>query len=431
MSFTRRWFDPIRSRWFFGRPFRQRRLSSREGITVYLRFDDAYSYLLVQLLPQLVELLKPQLKPLNIVLCIQASSSPNGLSVQAWQDYMLNDASALAIQHRFVFDKKNIQIPNHTRIQQAIDILKASPLRGTDYLRLLQDIFHMLWQNQQGKLSTLHYMATRRQHMPANLNNHGSVAIRFVDEPIQSAFLLFGSRHYRAIDDFLSLTRRLKQQKLLNNEPIFLINQVEWGEHLVNDPESLSEIQALHATLDIYVALEDPISWLILAYIKRELVDYYNLCLQVHPLPHQGRDEFDWGRIARLAYRTEVDIAPFCRPTQTGVLHLASILYGIDVEARSDALLDMLQGIWCKGLDADFVPHLQQLKPDPNKCLTLDLTQAQAWLQANQAACQRYQQPDLPVMVLQIGQQQHVFNSLYRVWRIESLLAEVLSAQVV
>ena len=80
MSLLRRWLDPIRSSWFFNRPFRQRRLSSRDGMSVYLRFDDAYSYLLVQLLPELVELLKPHLKPLNIVLCSQASPPPNGLT---------------------------------------------------------------------------------------------------------------------------------------------------------------------------------------------------------------------------------------------------------------------------------------------------------------------------------------------------------------
>lgn len=441
MSLLRRWLDPIRSSWFFNRPFRQRRLSSRDGMSVYLRFDDAYSYLLVQLLPELVELLKPQLKPLNIVLCSQASPPPNGLTEQAWQHYMLDDARALAAQHRFIFDPKNKQIPSAALIQQAKEILKLSPLRGLDYLHLLQDVFHMLWQHQQGKLNTLHYMATQRHKVASvrtqntiNENQSDAVVRRFIDEPIHTAFLLFGGRHYRAIDDFLRLTRRLKKQHLLNGEPIFLINHIDWGEHLVNEPELLSDIQALHASLDIYLALEDPISWLMLAYIKRELVDYYNLSLCVHPLPYQGRDDFDWGLMARLARRTEVDIAPFCRPTETGVLNIASILCRIDVDARSDALLVILQKIWCKGRDADFAPHLQKMMPTmistpqitPQQNGVSDLQQAQLWLENNQVACSAYQQPDLPVMVLKIGEQQHVFNSVYRVWRIESLLADSL-----
>lgn len=435
MSLARRWLDPIRSRWFFNRPYRQRQLPSRHGITVYLRFDDAYSYLLVQLLPQLEELLIARLKPLRIVICSRAGPLPDGLTAQAWQQYMLDDAAVLAAQHRFVFNINETlrpSLPSAALIQQASTVLKSSPLRGTDYLQLLQDVFHMLWQNQQGKLNTLHYMATRRT---ARLNAAKSMseqpAIRFVDEPLASGFLRFGGRSYRAIDDFLRLTRRLKQQKLLNNEPIFLINHIEWGEHLVNDPESLNEVQALRARLDIYLALEDPVSWLILAYIKRELVDYYNISLNVYPLPYQGRDEFDWGLTARLSRRIEVDIAPFCRPDQAATLNLAHIVYGVAQEQRSELLLDMLKCVWCKGLDASFAPHAQRLTAmaqdySSSGLPAPDLSATEAWLASNQVACKAYQQPDLPVMVLHIGEQQHVFNSLYRVWRIESLLADAL-----
>lgn len=439
MSLARRWLDPIRSRWFFNRPYRQRHLSSRHGITVYLRFDDAYSYLLVQLLPQLEELLVDRLKPLKIVMCSQASPPPNGLSAPAWQHYMLDDAAALAMQHRFVFDVNDslrASLPSAALMQQATDILKTSPLCDSDYLHLLQDIFHMLWQNQKGKLNTLHHMASQRPVVPSAVHPSAphSLSIRFADEAIASGFLLFGGRHYRAIDDFLRLTRRLKQQKLLNNEPIFLINHIEWGEHLVNDPESLNEVQALHARLDIYLALEDPVSWLILAYIKRELVDYYNLSLTVHPLPYQGRDDFDWGLIARLSRRTEIGIAPFCRPTQAAVLNLSRILYSVEEEQRAETLLDLLKCIWCKGVDASFAPHLQRLTAMVQEAAGAPLTavdpaQVQANLATNQAICDGYQQPDLPVMVLQIGEQQQVFNSLYRVWRIESLLVEALDMQ--
>ena len=65
-----------------------------------------------------------------------------------------------------------------------------------------------------------------------------------------------------------------------------------------------------------------------------------------------------------------------------------------------------------------------QITPQQNG--VSDLQQAQLWLENNQVACSAYQQPDLPVMVLKIGEQQHVFNSVYRVWRIESLLADSL-----
>ncbi len=37
-----------------------------------------------------------------------------------------------------------------------------------------------------------------------------------------------------------------KTTKLLTGNPIFLINHIEWREHLINDAEALNEIQALH-----------------------------------------------------------------------------------------------------------------------------------------------------------------------------------------
>lgn len=133
----------------------------------------------------------------------------------------------------------------------------------------------------------------------------------FTDEPVRAAYFEFGGRKYHAVDDLLRLTRRLKQQKLLTGNPIFLINHIEWREHLINDAEALNEIQALHPELDVFIALEDPMSWLLLAYIKEELADYYDIQLKVYPLSYRGRDWFDWSLATRVSKRTEVAFTPF------------------------------------------------------------------------------------------------------------------------
>ena len=64
MSLLRRWFDPIRSSWFYQKPTRQEVLSTEHGLSIYLRLDDVYSYLAVQQLPQLEEILRDDLKAL-------------------------------------------------------------------------------------------------------------------------------------------------------------------------------------------------------------------------------------------------------------------------------------------------------------------------------------------------------------------------------
>ena len=87
MSLLRRWFDPLRSSWFYQKPTRQVELSTEQGLTIHLRLDDVYSYLAVQLLPQLEEILSPELKPLKVVISSQRGEIPNQMSFEEWQNY--------------------------------------------------------------------------------------------------------------------------------------------------------------------------------------------------------------------------------------------------------------------------------------------------------------------------------------------------------
>jgi len=105
MSLLRRWFDPIRSSWFYQKPSRQAVLPTENGLSIYLRLDDVYSYLAVQQLSQLDEILSDELKPLKIIISHTSSEPPNSMTQEEWQHYCLNDAKILANQHRFAFDE--------------------------------------------------------------------------------------------------------------------------------------------------------------------------------------------------------------------------------------------------------------------------------------------------------------------------------------
>ncbi len=240
-----------------------------------------------------------------------------------------------------------------------------------------------------------------------------------------ASYFEFGERKYHAVDDLLRLTHRLKQQKLLTGNPIFLINHIEWREHLISDAEELNEIQALDPELDLYIALEDPISWLLLAYIKEELANFYNIHLNVYPLSYHGRDFFDWGLATRLSKRTEVKFTPFCRPTQQATFDMAQLFYSVPEEQRVEAIYRILQAVWTKGKDLSFKSHFDQIKRDLeiNELSTEDIT---AKLKENDILCEMKSQPDFPVLELRIDGQSYVFNSLYRVWMIESIFSNVL-----
>lgn len=418
MSLLRRWFDPIRSRWFYQKPSRQAVLPTDQGLRIYLRLDDVYSYLAVQQLVQLNEILSEELKPLKVIISRQDTEPPNAMSAIDWQQYCLNDAKILARQHRFGFDDQP-EIPSTEALQQATTILKNTPLREQDFLHLLEDVFHMLWQQQYGKLRTLYVMASQHriaQDYPERIFN---------DIPVAASYFEFGGRKYQAVDDLLRLTRRLKQQKLLTGNPIFLINHIEWREHLINDGEALTEVQALHPELDLYLALEDPMSWLLLAYIKEELANYYNIQLKVYPLSYQGRDWFDWSLATRVSKRTEVAFTPFCRPTREATYEMARLFYSLPEDQQVDGIYQILQQVWTRGKDPSFRLHFQRLQKQ------LQLTQIteqdiEALLKQNDSLCQQKHQPDFPVLELRIDGQCYVFNSLYRVWMIESIISNVL-----
>ena len=422
MSVFRRWFDPIRSRWFYQKPSRQEVLPTDKGLSIYLRLDDVYSYLAVQQLPQLHEILSEELKPLKVMISSQAAEPPNNMTAQEWQQYCLNDAKILARQHRFGYDEQP-ELPTAEAIQQAEVILRNTPLREEQFLYLLEDVFHMLWQQQYGKLKTLYAMASQ-QHQPQNFPER-----RFIETPVAASYFEFADRKYHAIDDLLRLTRRLKQQKLLTDNPIFLINHIEWREHIMSDAEELAEIHAMHPELDLYIALEDPISWLLLAYIKEELANYYNIQLRVYPLSYHGRDFFDWSLATRLSKRADVAFTPFCRPTQDAVLNIARLFYSIeDDEQRVDVMYDILKAVWSKGWDLSFAPHVHALQQSLQieKLTEVDVSEL---LQQNDQQCYAKHQPDFPVLELRIAGQSYVFNSLYRVWMIESIFSHVLEQQ--
>lgn len=418
MSLLRRWFDPIRSSWFYQKPSRQAVLPTDQGLSIYLRLDDVYSYLAAQQLTQLDNILSDDIKPLKIIISSRAAEPPNNMTASEWQAYCVNDAQILAKQHRFSFHETP-ELPTAEALQQAELILRNTPLQGRNFLYLLEDVFHMLWQQQYGKLRTLYAMAKRHQQP------HDYPERIFTDNAILSSYFEFGGRKYHAVDDLLRLIRRLKQQKLLTGNPIFLINHIEWREHLLSDAEELSDIQSMHPELDLYIALEDPISWLLLAYIKEELADYYNIQLQVYPLSYHGRDWFDWSLATRLSKRTEVAFTPFCRPTQETTLNMARLFYSVPEEQRIETMYTLLKAVWTQGKDLSYKPHFMQLQHSLG-IEQLGEQDVVTLLEQNDMRCENMHQPSLPVLQLRIDGQSYAFNSLYRVWMIESIFNNVL-----
>ena len=420
-SWLRRWTDPLRSRWLQRQRPRRTRPDQAPRLEVHLRLDDPYSYLLVQMLPQLDELLDPALQPLPVIIHTTPPAHwPGGLSARQWQQYALTDTVTLAQQHRFIPPPD--AAPDPALVSMAGELLQRATLPEEDLLHLLENVFHMVWQNQRTKLETVHQLALSR---PA----HDASRVSWSAVPLVWATLDYRDRTYRGIDDFLRLTRRLKRERLLTSEPVFLIDHVEWGEHLVSDPMLLADIQAMQPVLTFYGALEDPFTYLLLAYLEQHMAGYYNLTLYFRPLPYQQRDQFDWKLAMRVAARTEVPFAPFCRPDALAAEQMAAALAQLPPEQQVSSLLGWLRAVWHEGQDAGFAPHWQRM----TAALPPALMQAAGTPQALDTARQQMQQnqqqidalglPEQPVMELAVGDAVYRFVGLYRVWQVEVRLA--------
>ena len=150
--------------------------------------------------------------------------------------------------------------------------------------------------------------------------------------------------------------------------------------------------------------------------------------MNVYPLSYHGRDLFDWSLATRLSKRTEVKFTPFCRPTQSATIAMAQLFYSVPEEQRVEAMHSILQAVWTEGKDMSFKSHFDQMQRDL-EISELSHEDITAKLKENDIRCEMKSQPDFPVLELRIDGQSYVFNSLYRVWMIESIFSNVLEDQ--
>ena len=107
---------------------------------------------------------------------------------------------------------------------------------------------------------------------------------------------------------------------------------------------------------------------------------------------------------------------------------MAKLFYSVPEEQQIDAIYHILKAVWTEGKDLSYASHLNELMHDLDikEFTNLDVTSK---LQKNDIHCEMKSQPNFPVLDLRIDEQSYVFNSLYRVWMIESIFSNVLEDQ--
>jgi 2-hydroxychromene-2-carboxylate isomerase len=396
-------------------------------VVVWLRLNDPYSYLLIQVLPRFIEHF-----PVQLLIKIVPYQEPDHIF-----SHDLRDAWYLAQFHQLSFH--DFQSPNEEACFIASQLLLANRhLSSHDFLILAKQVLSCLWEHQSHKLSLL----TLRFPLLAASTTHKKLAAadrQLADSGhAKTAQLYHQGEWYWALDDMGELGQRLTDMGLnqlahqfsINSDPIYQNN-----DYLINDWEQLASIRAQKYQLDYYFSFSDPLSYLCLPPMLA-LAEHYQLKLRLKPILVAELDDDQsvlWynplGRLAHLAKKYQVPFGDICLPTIQGLQACLTIFELASEQGLEQQItLALMQGIWAEGKDMSYLPHLQQII-DNHHCSIPKLKKQlklHEWLPKIEQYTVEWSQleiSELPSFYLQ-GERRITFCGAHRLWAIEMAIVD-------
>lgn len=324
-------------------------------VTLWLRADDPWAYLLLQALPGFLAQFSVDLH-LRILRGSDADTTPEPALLAR---YAITDAARLARWHGLEFPAQPVLDPalleQAERLlvslereaaddahETALAILRALWCRDGDTLTRLACLFRAPLAN--ADELTRHFARNREEQR--ELRHYASAMLHYAGE------------WYWGLDRLDHLAERLQQ---LGAGSICQRWSADIDGHfLVNEPERLTPIRALGASLDFHFSFRSPYSWLALRRV-RDLAEHYGLTLNLRPvLPMvmRGLPVPDIKRLyilqdaKREADRLGIPFGRICDPVGEGVERCLAVCtrardLGLDLDFTEAAA----RAIWSEGAD--------------------------------------------------------------------------------
>ena len=369
----------ITSQWLRNRRRRRaekRRLANKQThqITVYLRLNDAHSYLLLQVLEQLAQRY-PVSFDFRTVLNLQEDMYP---APALWQSNAFADGAHLGQLYNLRFPTQPPEASEKRTMQLTAQLLHWELQPG--YLENALQLFDAYWQGQeqgqgQGQDDILDKIVDSniseheecyRQHLQANeaqLKQQGHYL---------SGMLHYGGEWYWGINRLEHLELRLNEMGLQqdqSNTVVFDKNHRDFcGQSLKasRSDQGAGQVNAIH----MYWSMRSPYSYLALVR-ARQLADHYQLPLEVKPvLPMvmrrmqvpKTKSGYITADVKREADKYGIPFGRIADPLGAGVERC----YALFAYAQSHGLgLSFLQscaeGVWSEGILSESDSGLQQL----------------------------------------------------------------------
>lgn len=424
----------------------KRRLGAQPHVvSVWLRADDPYSYLLVQVLPRFMSHFDVTLR-VHIIDRHDEATTPAPQELAA---YARHDAALLARRQALDFPEQ-AHAPDAADTDVATRLLLAHTGQApASFLSLARQVLAALWRGYHKKLATL---VTRFPPLAA------SPAARQLDDNLQHlrilghyqpAMLHYGGEWYWGIDRLPYLAERLQALGVARVPHDFVLNDTplpcEAGHiahhFLVSDPADLATLRALHLPLDFYFSFRSPYSYLALARVLA-LTEHYGLDLRIRPvLPMvmrglpvpREKKLYILADAAREAERLGIPFGRVCDPVGTGVERCMALFPAArEAGLASDYLLHVATGIWSEGADVSRDADLKRLVTAAGLdwgtlAPCLHDTAWQAMANDNRAALNRLGLWGVPVLHLQTPRGDRSVWGQDRLWALEDMLADVLA----
>ncbi|REH40413.1 2-hydroxychromene-2-carboxylate isomerase [Paraperlucidibaca baekdonensis] len=325
-------------------------------LTVWLRVDDPYAYLLLQALPTLEADFGVRIG-LRVLGDGGADTTPEP---ERLQQFACDDATRLARWHGL--DAPPQWQASAQAIAQAQRQLLDLAATETSVMEPARDILRALWQPTDAAPSPNAIVPSLDAHAAQlKANNDAQRQLGHY----ASAMLHYAGEWYWGLDRLDHLTRRLSNLQLGTSS-------AQWSTHLdghflVGEPERLADLRALDTTLDVYFSYRSPYSYLALARV-RALAEHYGLALRFKPVLPMVMRGLPVPTIKRLYIlldsKREADVLelPFgriCDPVGLGVEHCLAVTQTLASPAQAmDFAESACAAIWHEGRDLSQLPEI-------------------------------------------------------------------------
>jgi len=353
---------------------------------VYLSLSDPFSFILVQVLPQLEQRFNIKFK----LFLIYSNLSHTASDVDLWRLWAFKDAIGLA-------DRYNLLAPERKPSQQMLLTAQQTWQMKDKTLKNALDIFHATWVGEFGENfgpSTPVITHQVKNHHRQKSKGHYSAAT-----------ILFCGEWYLGIDRLNHLETRLIAlglAKQKNAEQYFSHNKesINADENTPISKEVVRDLPLIEGRdlLEVFISLRSPYSYL--GFIKAQrLSQRNNLPLQIKPvLPMlmrglsvgKNKQAYIFKDALREAKVNQIPFESFCDPLGQGIIKSYQLFSYAEKQNLAQAYIKALfDAIYVKGIDLAQDKNIksicQQLGLDYQKALDHNIEHDwQLWVDINQ-----------------------------------------------